>query len=172
MARSRLRGIARFRRLLRRMPDAVRGEILVELRVTGRQILNAVLARSPKRRGNLRRGISAKVLPASLRLQVGILGTKAERANLFYGRIQDLGRREQVVSVRRYRKGTRAADFKQFASSGRKSSGLTSVYLMKVRGMSAKRFITGRYPDLRSTLRQNLRGIFARAAGTIAGGGE
>lgn len=174
MAKRPVRGIARFRRLLRRLPDVMRGEIVTELSVTGRQMVQAVKARTPRRRGDLQAGISSKVLPTSLRLQVGLLGNKAERAGLFYGRIQDRGRREQIVSVRRYRKGQRANDTGRFAigNGGKKSAGLTATYLMRVRAMAPKRFITGRYPDLRRTLNENLRGIFARGLSKIGGADE
>lgn len=155
MARSRIRGIGRFRRLLRRMPDSVRGELVVELNVTGRQIKQAIQAKAPSKTGAVRGDISYKVLPKSLRLQVGLFGRRGGKRNLFYGRIQDLGRREQVVQVQR-----RIA----------RSSKLTKVYPMKVRGMTAKRFITGRVTELRRTLNDNLRGIFTRALQRIAGG--
>lgn len=172
MANGKPKGIARFRRLLRRLPGVVRGEIVAELYVTGRQMVQAVLAKTPNRRGALRSGIKSKVLPTSLRLQIGLIGSKAERAGLFYGRIQDLGRRAQIVSVRRYRRGARSLDVDRFklGRGGGKSAKLTTTYQMRVRGMAPKRFITGRYPDLRQTLNQNLRGIFARSLTKIGNG--
>lgn len=174
MAGRRIKGIGRFRRLLRRLPDAVRGELVTEFHVTGRQMVQAVLAKTPNRRGALRAGISHRVLPKSLRLRVGLLGNKAERAGIFYGRIQDLGRRAQVVSVRRYRTGARALDTARFAlgNGGKKTASLTSTYKMRVRAMAPKRFITGRYPDLRRTLNENLRGIFTRSLGKISGASD
>lgn len=178
MARSRVRGIGRFRRLLKRMPDAVRGELVVELAVTGRQIKQAIQARAPRRTGALQAGITDEVLPKSLRLQVGLLGTKRGRADLFYGRIQDLGRREQVVLVQRRRRveaeigGGRTANILRLHRGRKVAEDIVSSYYMRVRAMPAKRFITGRFPDLRKTLNDNLRGIFARALGRIAGGDD
>ncbi len=171
----RLRGKARFVRLLRRLPDAVRGELIVELRVTGRQMRQAIQARAPKKSGRLIAGITDKVLPTSVRLQIGLLGTKAGRSKLFYGRIQDLGRREQVVRVTRGKDDSRtvAATKSRLRRRGpNKGTPIGSPYTMRVRGMTAKRFVTGRYPDLRNTLRMNLRGIFQRSLARISGGSD
>lgn len=181
MARRRrpIKGIARFRRLLRRMPDTTRGEILVELHTTGRRILQAILARTPRLSGKLRGGLSSKVLPTSLRLQIGLLGTPAGRARLFYGRIQDLGRKAQVVTVQRRRRvsasigGGMTADILRTGRNGRKlTEDIVATYTMKVPAMAGKRFVTGRYPDLRSELRTNLKGIFARSLRKVGGGDE
>ena len=169
MARRPVKGIGRVRKLLRRLPDAVAGEIVVELNVTGRQMNQAVLAKAPRKSGALRAGISYKVLPKSLRLQVGLLGTRKGQSKLFYGRIQDLGRKAQVVSVQRFKAGVK----REYDRAGRKSGGgLTRRYLMKVRAMAPKRFVTGRYPDLRRALRDNLRGTFARSLQSISGAGD
>lgn len=169
MARRPIRGIGRFRRLLKRLPDAVRGEIVVEMNVTGREIAQAVEAKAPSLTGALRRGLSYKVLPQSLRLQVGLLGTPRGRAKLFYGRIQDLGRKAQVVLVQRHRRvgGTLRT------SRGRKrAEDIATTYRMRVRGMAPKRFVTGSYPDLRRVLRANLNGIFGRALSKLSGVGD
>lgn len=178
MARQPLKGRGRIKRLMRQLPDAVRGEIVVELNVTGRQMRNAVLAKTPRRPGggSLVAGIRMKVLPASLRLQIGLIGNKREREGLFYGRIQDLGRKAQIVTVNRYKRGGRAADMATPRGwNGQnmvfKASKFTTTYQMRVRAMPGKHFITGRQPELRKTLRTNLQGIFGRAIKTAAGGG-
>jgi|GEM_PF-3537116 len=180
MARRRpIKGIARFRRLLRRMPDVTRGEIIVELHTTGRRMLQAVLARTPFGRGRLGDGLSFKVLPTSLRLQIGLLGTPAGRARLFYGRIQDLGRKAQVVTVQRRRRvsasigGGMTANILRTGPNGRKlTEDIVSTYTMKVPAMAGKRFVTGRYPELRTELRSNLRGILTRSLRKVGGGDE
>lgn len=41
---------------------------------------------------------------------------------------------------------------------------------MRVRAMAGKRFVTGRFPDLRNTIRTKLRGIFLRALHAVSGG--
>ncbi|WP_010218933.1 HK97 gp10 family phage protein [Sphingomonas sp. PAMC 26621] len=168
MARSKLRGIGRFKRLLRRMPEAARGEIVVELSVTGRQIKQAIQAKAPRKSGALREGIESKVLPKSLRLQVGLLGGRRGNRDLFYGRIQDLGRKAQVVRVLR-----RHSDFAHtFNRNGTRKKTVESAYLMRVRAMAPKRFITGRFPELRQALNANLRGILTRSLSRIAGGSD
>lgn len=179
MARQRIKGIARFRRLLRRLPDAVRGEILVELHVTGREMLRAVQARAPHLTGKLRAGLQSKVLPTSLRLQIGLIGTPAGRAKLFYGRIQDLGRKAQVVMVQRRRRvtlsrrdGSTYSTLRTDARGRKERADVVATYRMKVRAMEPKRFITGRYPDLRAALNSNMRGIFSRSLAKIGAGDE
>lgn len=174
-----LRGLARFKRLMRRLPDNVEGEIVVELNVTGREMLAAVINRTPADRGALKAGLSQKVLPKSLRLQVGLLGTPSGRAKLFYGRIQDVGRKAQVVTVQRRRRvllkrrnGTVYSTLRTDARGRKERADIAATYAMKVPAMEGKRFVTGRYPELRKLLGQNLRGIFARALSKVAGGGD
>lgn len=182
MKKQPVRGIGRTRALLRRLPDTVTGELIVELSVTGRQIRQAIRARAPEATGALRAGILDKVLPRSLRLQVGLLGTKRGRSKLFYGRIQDLGRKEQVVNVVRRARGLAASSTTASGKPRRRKSRakategqlreIGSPYAMSVPAMEGKRFVTGRYPELRKTLNDNLRGIYARSIGKIAGGGD
>ena len=151
-----IRGLIRVRRLMKRLPDEVAGEIVVEFNVTGRQIAAVMQARTPRKSGRLIAGESYKVFSRTLRLQVGLLATRRGADPLFYGRIQDLGRKAQVVMVqRRLRRGVMK---------------FTRRYRMKVRGAEGKKFVTGRFTELRRTLNQNLRGIFARGLAKAAGG--
>jgi len=173
------KGIGRFRKFLRRMPDTVRAELLAELHSTGRRMLQAVRSRTPRKFGALREGISSKVLPTSLRLQIGLLGTPKGRAKLFYGRIQDLGRKAQVVTVQRRKRvrdgigGGKTAMTLRTNKAGRKmTEDIVATYTMKVPAMPAKRFVTGRLPDLRGELRDNLKGLFTRSLNRIGGGDE
>ncbi len=187
-----IKGIARFRRLLRRMPDTTRAELVAELDTTGRRILQAIIARSPRLSGKLRAGLSHKVLPTSLKLQIGLIGTPTGRAKLFYGRIQDLGREAKIVDVAgkrhrtqktlstgeivtlmqrrkrvgdQYRRGRGALNAGQLRKVG-------DPYKMKVPAMAGKRFVTGSYPELRTELRANLQGIFTRGLRKVGGGDE
>lgn len=176
--RPNIRGLIRVRRLLKRLPDAVSGEMIVELNVTGRQMVAAVQARTPSRTGALRTGETFKVFPKTLRLQVGLLATRSGQSKLFYGRIQDRGRRAQTVLVQRRKRVSVTLSTGQTLSllrtgrSGRKlKSDIVSTYKMKVPAMEGKRFITGRYPDLRRTLGENLRGIFMRGLRKAASSG-
>jgi len=176
MARPPLRGIKRIRSLLRRLPDEVSGEIVVELNVTGRRILSAVLARAPRRTGHLQAGLQMRVQPKSLRLLIGLIGTPKQRAAIFYARIQDLGRRASIVTVRRLSKAGRQEHLARIrAGTGRasnKPADLVSQYTLHVPAKEGKRFVTGRYPDLRAELRSNIKGIFTRSLAGISGGGD
>lgn len=167
MARTRLRGAKRFRRTLKALPAAISGEIVVELNVTGRELRSLMQAKAPKKSGKLAAGITYRVLPKSLRMQVGLIGSQKERNDLFYGRIQDLGRKAQVVRATR-RNGTFAHSYNR---NGTRAKTLASTYALRVGAMAPKRFITGRYADLRSSLNTNLRGIWTRALSVAAAGG-
>lgn len=149
MARS-SRGRGQLGLLLRKMPGPFRVEMVAVLTKGGEALRAAIKARTPRKSGALQAGIDYKVWPKSLRLKVGLLGTKAGRSPLFYGRIQDRGRKAQTVRVRRAR---------------------SQPYVMKVRGMTGKQFVTGRMTELRDTIRTNLNGIFARALARLSGGG-
>ncbi|MFA7505293.1 MAG: HK97 gp10 family phage protein [Burkholderiaceae bacterium] len=178
MARRRgFRGIGRVRRMLRRLPDNVRKQMVGVLEGAGRGLKSAMRARAPKRTGALAQGIEYKVYPRSLRLRVGLLRTRAGRADLFYGRVQDLGRRQQTVVVRRLIRGGRAEWSGRIAGGSARASRkpndlLTKPYPMKVPAMSAKRFVTGRFPDLRAAMRNGLKGVLARALRGSGGGGD
>lgn len=159
------RGIGRTRRIMRRLPDAMRDEIEGVLNDAGPVIQGIMRSRSPVRRGAVREGIVWRVLKGSMRLRIGLLGTKARRQRLFYGRIQDLGRRAQSVFVQRRRSGS-----PMFLRGGRKrAEDIVTSYRMNVRAMAPKRFITGRMPEARQALRDKLRGVWDRALRTISG---
>lgn len=152
MARGRrVAGAGRIKALLRGMPEAMRREMADAFDAGGKDMESAMKSRAPRRTGALHAGISYKVQPRSLTLKVGLLGTKRGRSEIFYGRIQDLGRRAQTVLVKRRN---------------------TRPYLLRVRAMAGKRFVTGRFPELRRALREKVRGIFGRALGSISGAGS
>lgn len=175
---SRLTGVRRFRRLLRAAPESVTAQLVRVLENGGRAIQSAMRARAPKRTGAVAAGITYKVLPKSLRLRIGLLGTPRGRAKLFYGRIQDLGRRAQTVTVQRRRRvevNIGRGEVKSIlrTSRGRKrAEDIVTTYQMRVPAMAPKRFITGRYPELRTAIRNALRGIWNRALRSIATGAE
>lgn len=169
--RGRVLGAARVRRIMRGMPGAFRQEMVQSLDRSGKKLQAAVVARTPRRTGALQRGIAYKVLPQSLRLKVGLLDIKPGRSSLFYGKIQDLGRKAQTVTYWRFVKGGRA---KYLATAGmslkRARATLTTKVTMRVRAMPGKKFVTGRYTELRGVLRDELRDIFQRALSHIASG--
>lgn len=154
MAR-RWRGSRSFRRLMRNLPDAMHGEMADAIDDGSRDILAEMVARAPSRRGALRAGLKRRVLRKTLRARIGLIGPPKERNRLFYARILDLGRKAQSVRVKR-----------------RKPKGGVSAYVMKVRAIAGKRFITGRMPELRTALNRRLKGIWDRALKRVSGGDD
>jgi len=150
MAR-RVQGGQQIKAILRGMPKAFREEMADVFARGGQALKYLMQRRAPTRSGALRAGIDFKVSPRSLNLKVGLLKTKAGRSTLFYGRIQDLGRKAQVVRVRRAN---------------------TAPYEMRVRAMPGKKFVTGQMTGLRQAIRDRTRGIFARALARLSNGGE
>lgn len=154
---SRVRGARNISNLLKKLPQAVSDEMVVEMNVTGREIASVMRGRTPFRTGALKAGISYKVFPKSLKLKVGLLGTKAGRSSLFYGRILDLGRKAQTVQVTR-----------------RSPTGTVSSYMLHVSALAPRRFVSGRYvySELRTKMTSNLRDIWDRALTRAAIGGR
>jgi hypothetical protein len=150
MAR-RVKGAARIQTILRGLPDAYRKEMVSALEAGGEALAPEMKARAPRRTGATQAGISYKVTPRSLRLKVGLLGLRSGQGDLFYSRIQDLGRKAKTVKVRR--RGTRP-------------------YMMRVRAMAGKRFVTGQFTDLRAVITAKVRGIFGRALNRLSGGSD
>lgn len=98
---SKVRGDRSFVRLLKQLPDSVRGELRQELDQTGRMLLGRALARVPVYAGKARKGIvpgalkaglSYRLTPVRLNLKVGLVG-KAINKKLFYGRLVEFGHR-------------------------------------------------------------------------------
>jgi hypothetical protein len=176
--RSRVTGAPAVRKLLRALPDAAKEGLLTEFYRAGPQLLGRVLGRTPRKTGALARGLSFKVYPRSVRLLVGLIGTKKERSKLFYAKIQEFGRKASVKTV------TRAGTYGRALHAGLKvrpgaykdaalKAGVQGAYQMRVRAMPGKRFITGRMPDLRRLLGANLRGLWSKALSRVkASGGE
>ena len=163
--RSRVRGSKAFRRLLKQIPDAVAKQMLGVLDQGGRSLRTIMRARAPLgKTGRLRAAIDYRVYPKSLRLRVGQL-SRSKKAP-FYLRIQDLGRKAQTVTVDRRKVGVNSG----LRHGRKKSEEVASRYLLRVRAMKPKRFISGGFPDLRATIGTGLRGIWDRSLRTIAGG--
>lgn len=111
-----------------------------------------------------------------MKLRVGLIGTPNGRADRFYMRIQEKGRRAQIVQVQRRRRaevdiggGQRKAVLR--SARGRKIAGdIQSSYPMRVPAMAPKYFIRGSYPNLRRTIGASLRGIWGRSLSKLSGG--
>lgn len=148
---SRVRGAQAFRKRLKQLPDAVSTEILDVLGDGGQKMRAAMQARARRRTGKLAAGVKYKVFPKSLRLQVGLLGTKRARAKLFYGFILDRGRKAQTVTIKR----------------GKRSGKRLEIIARK-----GDAFITGRYPELRELINRRANYVFDRALKRIGDGGR
>ena len=166
--RKALKGKARVKRLFKALPEAMHGQIETVLDTGGRHLQTAMKAKAPFKTGATRAGIAYKVLPRTLRLRVGLLGTPTGRAKLFYARIQDLGRIGRTVTVRRFRAGAK----REYTRAGYKTGPNLLTYKLRVRPMEGKRFVTGRYPELRTAIQRLLRGVWGRALEAIPGGGD
>lgn len=150
--RSQLTGVAGVRKLIRQLPASVKEEMADTLADIGPDYLRAVQADTPvaakahrpgAQPGALKAGLSYKVLRASLRLRVGLLGTKRGRAKLFYGFIVELGRKAQEVSV------TRKAG--------------VAPYKLRVRAMAPRPFVYKKRPELRTRLSNRLNSFWEHA---------
>lgn len=182
-----MRGIIRIRRIMRGLPNAMRAQLADALELGGQAIAGQMRARAPRgATGALKAAISFKVFPKTLRLRAGLLeksrrrigGARSGRSGSvrtqegpFYGRIQDLGRKAQTVTVTRHIKA-RALKGNNKSGNTRRTVYGGKPYTMRVKFMAPKRFVTGRMPEARGLLKRLLEGVWARAVGTIAGGSD
>jgi hypothetical protein len=148
---SKVRGARAFRQRLKKLPEAVSAEIVGVLDEGGQKIRAAMQARARRKTGKLAAGVKYKVLPKTLRLQVGLLGTPRGRAKLFYGFILDKGREAKTVMIKR---GPR---------TGRP---------MKIRARKGDYFVSGRYRELRDLINRRANHVFDRALKRIGDGGR
>lgn len=138
------------------MPEAVQREIIGLLDKWGRRIAARMKSRAPRRTGATIGALNYKVYPRTLKMQVGLLGSKKKRRELFYARIMDLGRKAQTKRVIR----------------GRAAGGKVSSYTLNVGPIRATRFVTGPLTDLMGGLRKELKDVYHRALARVAGGGD
>jgi hypothetical protein len=152
MARLRnVRGVAKVRTFFNRLPDDFRNEIVVELNVMGPQLLSRIQGRTPVRTGALKGGESWRVLPRSLKLQIGFLGTPSGRSKLFYARIVEFGRKAKTVQATRLVRGGRSAWTAGIASGqyrpSSKPHALVEHYALKVGATQPRLMVSGRMTD-------------------------
>lgn len=151
MKSNRWKGARSMQRLFRNLPDAMHRELEDVLDQGGTEVQRAIIARTPRQHGTLAAGIQKRLLRKTLRLRVGLIGTKRERKKLFYGRILDLGRKAQTVTARRRR---------------------NAPYTMRVRAIAPKRFVTGRYADVRNSIGRRLRNVWDRVLSRVGRGDD
>lgn len=157
--RSQLQGVASVRKLLKQLPAAVREEMADELEAIAPDYLAAVKANTPVAKAAHRRGyepgalrdaITAKVLRASLRLRVGLIGRRVNR-EFFYGRIIEFGRKQKTVTIKR---GPRAG------------------HQLEVQARQGFHFLFYRRERLRTKLQQRLNPLFDHALARAAQGAD
>lgn len=168
MARTRIAGLAAKQRALRALPQEAQKQFVKPLSDAGAKIAKAMQDKAPAKSGALRQGITFRVYETSLRLVVGLLAAAGWRPALFYGRIQDLGRKAQTVTVHRSRGGWATTINAGRAKLNAKTGKLVDSYPLKVKAMAGKHFVTGRYSDLRTELRQDLTKAYDQAVTTVA----
>ena len=154
--RSRVRGAARLRKVLKQLPEASREELADTMNVIAFRLLGQAKAEVPVRTGRLRGLLSAKVLVKSLTIKLGLVGKRQARQG-FYGFILDQGRKAQVAKAKRRNKQT----------------GTVSTYTVRVRAISRERynFVFGRLRDFRKNDLPRLRDALDRVLSRAARGG-
>jgi hypothetical protein len=95
-----LQGARRVKRILRRLPDDVRAEVVQGMQAEAPIVEAFMKAQAPSRTGKLRRLLRVRVLAKSMRMQVGLIGKAANREG-FYGKILEGGRKAQTVRRKR-----------------------------------------------------------------------
>lgn len=144
------KGGKRFKRILQQLPDEARRDLVDAFGRAGRRAQAAMRARAKRKTGNLQQGVKYLVRPKTLRLQVGLLGTKRGRSKLFYGFVLDKGRTAKTVRIKR---GPRAGAN------------------MKIRKLVGDRFVSGEYPDLRDSINREVKPLFSRILSRLSQGG-
>lgn len=150
--RRRVRGDRAFRKLLVRLPDSIRHELIVDLHVGGAEILAVQRADAPKRTGALAQALSKRVFPRTVRLRVGLIGRPVNR-RFFYAKIFQWGRKAQTVNARR------------------RSAGGVSSYQMRVRAIAAQPFVrSSRVAAIRDKIASGVRRFWSRVLTRAATG--
>jgi hypothetical protein len=178
----RIRGDRAFKRLIKQLPDAARQEILGVMQSQGRAELSKEQSLVAVRRlgnrsggelappGGLRSGLSMRVLPASLKLKVGILGKPLNR-KLFYGWIVEKGRKPGVVIATR--SGALNAQVRAAGGRSNKYKGLAlrlgapGTYQLRIGALPPRHFV---YTTSREQLYQPYRVVWSRALSRAATG--
>lgn len=157
--RRRVRGDRAFKRMLDKLPDVVRQQVAGELKVTGTQILSQQRARAPFRTGAVKRSLTMRVLPKTLKLKVGLLGKPINR-KLFYAHIVQYGRKAKTVTVERGNSSVAVGGPVRGRKGRALKAGIRGVYRLRVRAMKPRNFI---FPMRRDQIYQRFRDIWQRA---------
>jgi hypothetical protein len=156
-----VQGAGRTRRLLKRLPADVSGEMVEVLRNKAPAITAYSRMEAPSLTGGLRGKIDWKLYPKTASLRVGLIGKAANR-QFFYARILEGGRgfkRSTSKTIRRRLAG----------------GGFSRAYRMIIRRISSGRydFTRGRAAKAATMiLKPDLEKVWQRALSRAAGGGD
>lgn len=171
MAGRRIKGDLAFKRLINRLPQAVRFEIAQAMSEAGNEILAAQSSAAPRRTGALASGLTKRVLRGGLRLRIGI-ATKPVAKRLFYARYVEFGRKAQTVTVSRGAAHVAIGGPRIGRRDRALRAGIKGVYQLHVRAMSARPFVASpQAKAIRETLGGRVSVIWDRALAKAAGGG-
>lgn len=100
MVRTVVKGAARLRRKLKRMPDEIKAEVAAVIRDDAEIVLQEMRNRAPvspwwktREQGHIRDALSLKITLGGLRARVGLLG-KTAKGLFFYGGFLEFGTRK------------------------------------------------------------------------------
>lgn len=145
--RRRVRGDRSFRRILKRMPDVIRSEMLEMLDKTGDAVLAQQQRDVPVRTGALRSGLSKRLYKGLVRVRVGLIGQAVNR-RLFYARWIEGGRKAKTMIVKR---------------KAPKVENLAGIYRKRIGAMAKRPFIrSDRTNRIRDTLAGQIQGYWQR----------
>ncbi len=109
LSRWKFQGLIRTRKILRALPEQIRGEMVQELTAVGAYGERLMKGAAPDgKTGALRNAITFKLSARQLVLRVGIIGKRLARS-VFYARILEFGRKAQVVMAKRRSTGRQYA---------------------------------------------------------------
>jgi len=163
--RRRVRGDRAFKKLLTRLPAAVRDEMVETLQEGGVDILEMEQAGATVSKRE-RASLTVKVLPGALQLKVGLVGRPINR-RLWWAKIIERGRKAQIVSVTRLHRGARDVWLGRVRAWGvsarRKPGDLVSRYQMRVRALAPHPAVYApQVLDARNTLGGKIVGFWER----------
>jgi hypothetical protein len=141
---SRVDGLAETYALFGNIPKAAHDELVVELNLIGKDILDAQKRDVAKRTGDLEAGLSLQVMIDELRARVGLL--IKGRSNLFYGRIVEFGRRAQVVLVQRRRRV--GGKLRLGPGRRKRAEDVAATYSLRVKALPPRPYVHVARPEL------------------------
>jgi hypothetical protein len=145
--RRRVRGDRSFRKILKRLPETIKAEMLEMLDKTG----DAVLAQQQRdvavRTGALRSALSKRLYKGLVRVRVGLIGPAVNR-RLFYARWIERGRKSKTMIARK---------------KGPKRENLAGIYRRRIGPMPKRPFImSDRTKRIRDTMAGQIQGYWSR----------